>query len=59
MYQQKLQAGLNIHEGLTAQKQIDEIVRPRVKPQVDNYVLADNTLCVGWSKTSYSKDKSW
>ena len=28
MFQQKLQAGLDIHEGLTAQKYIDEMVKP-------------------------------
>ena len=42
--QQKLQAGLDIHEGLTAQKYIEEIVRPHVKPHVDNHAQADSTV---------------
>ena len=42
--QQKLQAGLDIHEYLTAQKYIDEIVKPRVKPHADNHALADSTV---------------
>ena len=46
MCQQKLQAGLDFHDndGLTAQKYIDEIVRPHVKPHVDKHALADNTV---------------
>ena len=42
--QQKLQAGLDIHEGLTAQKYIDEIVRPHFMPRVDTHALADSTV---------------
>ena len=37
------QAGLDIHQGLTAQY-IDETVRPHVEPHVDNQALADNTV---------------
>ena len=44
MCQQKLQAGLDIHEGLTAPKYIDEIVKPHVKPHVENHALADSTV---------------
>ena len=46
MCQQKLQAGLDIHEGLTAQKCIGEIFRPHVKPRVDNHALADSTVLI-------------
>ena len=41
--QQQLQAGLDIHEGLNAQKYIGEMVRPQVKPHVDNPALGDST----------------
>ena len=40
----KLQAGLDIHEGLIAQKYIDEIVRPHVKPHVGNHAFADTIV---------------
>ena len=42
--QQKLQAGLDIHEGRIAQKYIDEIVRPHVNLHIDNHTLADSTV---------------
>ena len=38
----KLQAGLDIHEDLTTQKYVDEIVRPHVGPHIDNHALADS-----------------
>ena len=44
MCQQNLQAGLDIHKGLTAQKCIDEMARPHVKPHVDNHALANSTV---------------
>ena len=40
MCQQKLQAGHDIDEGLTAQKYTNEIVRPYVEPPVDNHALS-------------------
>ena len=43
MCKQKLQADLDIHEGLTAQKYIDAMVGPHVKPHVDNHSLAAST----------------
>ena len=43
----KLQAGLDIHEGLSAQKYIDEIVRPHFEPHVDNHALTNNTVLIG------------
>ena len=46
MWQQKLQAGLGVHEGLTAQTYIDEIVRSHVKPHIANHALADSTVCM-------------
>ena len=46
MCQQKLQAGLDIHEGLIAQKYIDEIIKPHIKPHVDNHALADSTVFI-------------
>ena len=59
MYQQKWQAGLDTHEGLLAQKDIDEIVRPHVEPHVDNHALADSTVLIrGGTKNLYNKDKS-
>ena len=54
MCQQKLQAGHDIDEGLTAQKYTNEIVRPHVEPHVDNHALSK----CGVGQTSYSKDKS-
>ena len=44
MCQRKLQAVLDIQEGLTAQKYIDKIVRPHVETHVDNYALTDSTV---------------
>ena len=41
---QQLQSELDIHEYLTAQKYIDEIVRPHVKPHVDNHAVEDSTV---------------
>ena len=38
-----MQAGLDIHQVLTAQKHIDEIVSPRFEPHIDNNALADRT----------------
>ena len=46
MWQQTLQAGLSIREGLTAQAYIDEIVRTHVKPHIDSHALADSTVCM-------------
>ena len=46
MCHQKLQTGLDIHEGLTAQKYFDEMVRPHVKPHVDNHALAGSTVFI-------------
>ena len=40
----QLQAGLDIHEGLTAQKYTDEMVKSHVKPHVDNHALADSIV---------------
>ena len=55
-YQQKWQAGLDIHEGLIAQKYIDEIVKPHVEPHVDNHALADSTVLIrGGTKTSTTR----
>ena len=44
MCQQKVQAGLDTHEVLTAQKYTDEMVRPHVKPRFDNHALAESTV---------------
>ena len=57
MCQQKLEAGLDIHEGLTAKKNIDEMGRPHAKPHVDNPALANSTVFVrGGAKPHTSQD---
>ena len=51
MCQQKLQAGLDICDGLTAQKYIAEIVRPNFELHFVNHALADsNVLMRGGTK---------
>ena len=44
MCQQKLQAKFDINQDVTAQKYIDEIVRPHVDPHIDNNALTDSTV---------------
>ena len=55
MCQQKLEAGLDIFEGLTAQKYIDEIFRPHVQPRVDNHAMADSTVLIRGGATPLQK----
>ena len=47
MCQQKLQAGLDIYQGLTAQRYTDEIFRPHFEPHIDGNALADSTVLMG------------
>ena len=53
----KLQAGREIHEGLTAQKYI-EATRAHVEPHVDNLALVDSTVLMRDGGNSYSKENS-
>ena len=54
----KLQAGREIHEGLTAKKYIDETARANVEPHIDNLALVDRTVFMQDGENSYSKENS-
>ena len=58
MCQQKLQASLDTHEGLIAHKYTDEMVRPHVKPHVNNHALADSTVFMRGGAKPHTARKS-
>ena len=54
VHHQVLQAGLDIHGGLTAQEYIDEILRPHGEPHINNHALANRSILMQGGPTTHT-----